>query len=212
MTTDIDMWQNCRTSHQWAFNKLQIAQRFDYKCGPAGVPVKRTARYVVRPIINLLGMGYGARIQKLRRGSTIEDPGFFWCELFEGPHLSVDYTSTGKATLVVQGFRKLGHPLYKWDRWVKLSKHWAPPFPKQLEDLLYVYDRINIEFIGTKPIEVHLRGNPDFEEDGGPTELIPVFVKKGEYLIIDDQTRRPYRFKKDEEIVGEIHRLGFFYK
>ena len=97
------------------------------------------------------------------------DYGTFWCEWFDGKHLSVDYKN-GKQTLCVEGFKQ-DYTLIKWDRWVKTNDE--VPFPEILNTLVEKYKYINCEFIGGKLIEVHLRRNEDFV--GGISEFVPVW-------------------------------------
>lgn len=84
--------------------------------------------------------------------------GTFWCEKFEGRHLSVDYYR-GTQTLCVEG-HKSSDSLSRWDLWEKTDDE--IPYPDILKELVGQYDWVNVEFIGGKIIEIHLRQNPDF--------------------------------------------------
>lgn len=73
---------------RWIFNKLILAERLGYTCGPVG-SVPPPGVYMVRPIMNLMGMGKGGfyvqdvTVSDLER--YIREPaGYFWCEFFEG--------------------------------------------------------------------------------------------------------------------------------
>ena len=78
---------------------------------------------------------------------------------------------------VVEGFRKPGDPLWKWQKW-KVAKS-AIPFPKVLRRL-HDTSIINCEFIGGKLIEVHQRHNTDM---GDYEEALPVW--KDEYYDLE---------------------------
>ena len=88
---DIAAWYKYPHYRKW-FNKLYVAERFSYNCGPAGIPVPESGEYIVRPIVNLAGMGIGARVMHLEENEVSEKipAGYFWCEYFQGRHLSVD--------------------------------------------------------------------------------------------------------------------------
>ena len=94
---DFECWEEY-PQHRWVFNKLDVAMKLGYQCGPACVPVQQNGNYIVRPIYNLYGMSVSAEQKYLR----VEDahqmhnhkhipPGHFWCEWFDGDHYSIDY-------------------------------------------------------------------------------------------------------------------------
>ena len=164
-------WLNTDPQDIWIFDKLILARRLGYICGPAGVDVPKDDYYIVRPVTNCVGLGLGTSIKFL----TVEDwtdhlsPGTFWCEIFEGDHISVDY-EWGNPFLSVQGF-KSEHTFTRWDKWLKVDQMIA--LPQILATISQKYRWMNCEFIGGKLIEVHLRRNPDF--DWNNTEFVPVW-------------------------------------
>jgi hypothetical protein len=97
-------------------------------------------------------------------------PSEFWCEIFEGKHLSVDFQNK-ESKLVVLGERDEDAPLYKWSKWTKID--YEVEFPEILNDLKGNYEWINCEFVGNKLIEVHFRRNPNFRY--GNNVAIPVW-------------------------------------
>ena len=152
-------YTNIEAEDLWVYNKLQLSRVLGYNCGPVGFPVPEPTFYVVRPVVNFLGMGRNARIMWLNGSTDFIHPGEFWCEVFTGEHLSVDFRDM-KSTLVVKGHRHEKNPLYKWDKWEKVDR--KVEFPKILEKIGKKYEWINCEFIDGKLIEVHIRQNPDF--------------------------------------------------
>jgi hypothetical protein len=120
--------------------------------------------------VNLLGMGRFARNEWIEKHTDQFHPGEFWCEIFKGEHLSIDFCQQ-KAELVVVGTRDENDPYYKWKKWEKIDQ--KVEFPEILKDLKGTYDWINCEFIGDKLIEVHFRRNPDFRY--GNSLAIPVW-------------------------------------
>lgn len=153
--------------------------------------------YIVRPCVNMLGLGLGAQKVWIDEDTTTLPLGYFWCEWFKGFHNSVDYYK-GTQLLCVQG-DKPASTFTKWTKWTRNSKQFA--FPVILKELVGYHPWTNCEFIGDKLIEVHLRRNEDF--DGNIDHFIPVW--KGE--SIDPPAGYTYRDYPD------LHgRIGAFIK
>lgn len=157
----------------WVYNKLQLSRCLGYTCGPVGTTVPKSDFYIIRPSINFLGMGRFARIEWIEKFTDVHHPGEFWCEIFKGEHLSVDFKNQ-KSELVVRGTKKEENPLYKWDKWEKINQE--VNFPEILKKLKGNYEWINCEFIDVNLIEVHFRQNPDFRY--GNSVAIPVWDEK----------------------------------
>lgn len=206
--------------HRNWFNKLWVAEKLGYKCGPAGLAPEEDGVYVVRPIYNLSGMGVGATVKEIKAGDTTQVPaGYFWCEYFEGPHYSADYKwqydrdhiwghwkEPWKGQSCYEG---INMPInlskfYEWKR-----SDYIPKVPDQLVELSKV-EHINVEFIGDKVIEVHLRQSPDPKYD----HIVPVWAsdlgpKKQMYEMHN------YQFIEDyDNADGQLEdpRIGFFVK
>ena len=172
---DFQCWQEYKTQ-RWVFNKLEVAMKLGYDCGPAGVPITKDGYYIIRPIYNLYGMGIGAKKKYLSLKDDSEGmiyhkhipPGYFWCEWFEGKHHSVDY-KYGNQILAVRGYRT-SDILTKWDKWEKVTQDFSiPPKLHMLKSKRW----LNIEFIEDEVIEVHYRNDPDFEFNN--KEFLPVW-------------------------------------
>ena len=190
MIEDPEAWESCDPADLWFYDKLILSRKLGYICGPVGVDVPKPGNYIVRPCVNLLGMGRGALEEWIEEGTDHLPVGHFWCEKFEGQHLSIDYVK-GKQVLAVEGIRK-GTQLWRWDEWRKVDD--KIPYPSFVFGDV-VFPVVNIEFIAMKLIEVHFRSNPDFRhggdtifprwEGGGPENEIPPpgfkFVSDKEY-------------------------------
>jgi hypothetical protein len=183
----LDEWNLIDNRDLWVYNKLFLSRVLGYNCGPSGVPVPKPDFYVVRPSMNLMGMGRLSRIEYIQDNTDHLHPSEFWCEVFDGDHLSVDYYCE-ECNLVVRGIRNPNDSLYKWLRWEKVNK--IIEFPSILKTLNKFYEWINCEFIGNNLIEVHFRRNPDFRY--GNTIAIPVWNDdvvriNSKYKYIEDQ-------------------------
>ncbi len=177
-------WESIHTDDLWVYNKLHLSRVLGYKCGPSGVPVPQPGSYIIRPSFNIMGMGRSARIEYIEENTEHIHPSEFWCEVFTGEHLSVDYLYRAP-TLTIRGIRDLEAPLYQWSKWEKVD--YTLPFPEVLKNLIGSYDYINCEFIGGKLIEVHFRPNLDFRF--GNTVAIPVWSENldSKYTFIKDE-------------------------
>ena len=189
-----DEWNHIHPLDLWVYNKLFLSRVLGYTCGPAGTTVPKSDFYIVRPSFNLLGMGRFARKEWIENNTEHLHPSEFWCEIFEGDHLSVDFYYQ-RAELVVLGTREDSDPYYKWKKWEKIDK--IVDFPKILNDLRGKYEWINCEFIDGRLIEVHFRQNPDFRY--GNSVAIPVW---------DDEKKKNMRFIEDSDYL----RRGFYIK
>lgn len=195
--TDDNAWKNINIKDLWIFDKLILSKKLGYTCGPSGVSVPYSGKYCIRPITNLHGMGINARFEYLENSTDHLHPSEFWCEVFSGTHLSIDYYKK-QPILSVEGIREKHSPLYQWSVWRKSDK--IQQYPSILSELVGEYDYINCEFIGNNLIEVHFRQNPDFIYNN--TEAIPVW--KGEKI----QKPEGYTWISSKD----YKRLGFYIK
>lgn len=190
--------------HRLWFNKLWLSEQLGYLCGPGGIPVPTQNYYIVRPIYNLRGMGAGATIQNLSPiNLNLVPPGYFWCEMFEGNHYSVDLKWHNKWEIisVFQGINTK-NKLYKFKKWIRSNIDInIPEFLNQLKDCAY----INVEFINNKIIEVHLRISPDPKY----SEIIPIWENDQKQLYKDYTW---ISLEDDADGYLEQKRLGFFVK
>ena len=196
MVEDDDAWFDCHEDDLWIFDKLILSRKLGYICGPVDAYVPEPDHYIVRPCVNPAGMGRGATIEYIEKDTDHLPVGYFWCEIFQGRHLSVDYYH-GNQKLVTEGFRDKDNPLWKFNRWLRVDDE--IDYPDILNELKGNYPTINCEFIGDNLIEVHLRGN---YEMGKFSEIIPVW-KGEEQSIMEGYT---YVEHKD------FNRLGFWKK
>lgn len=197
MLYDEQVWPLVHDSHLWVFDKLILSRRLGHLCGPACVSVPKPDFYVVRPCVNLSGMGTGAEVQWIEDSTDHLPAGYFWQEVFHGRHLSVDYHN-GVQVRCTEGFKVEGS-LSKFSRWVVTDDR--PQIPDFIGDLSLQYEKVNVEMIGDNIIEVHLRGNPDFED--GAVECVPVW--KGEWVDLSDLG---YQYVED----AAADRVGFWKK
>ena len=190
-------WKNPKADDLWALDKLILSKKLGYNCGPAGIEVPKEGDYIVRPVLNVFGLGMGAKKMHLKKDTAHLPIGTFWCEWFEGRHFTVDYDK-GKQVRCVEGFKKES-TLQRWDKWIRVDEDC--PLHPLIKKHFANKPRLNVEYIGGKVIEMHFRHNVDFE--GDRQEYLPVW--KGQ------ATKAPegYKYIKHPDIHG---RIGAFVK
>lgn len=173
LTMDLETkaWLSTEAEHLWVMDKLILARTMGYICGPTGLNVPYPGEYIVRPCVNMLGLGLGAQKVFLEQSTDHLPLGHFWCEWFDGEHYSVDYF-WGQQELAVEGIKNKD-TFTQWDLWIRKDKSF--PFPDELELVSLSVPWINCEFINGKLIEVHLRRNQDFSFLENQQEFVPVW-------------------------------------
>lgn len=169
--SDADVWEFINPDDLWIYDKLILSKKLRHECGPAGVAPRWISNYVVRPCVNFKMMGHGATIQHLTPDSYDIPHGYFWCEMFNGRHLSFDF-HLGKQVLAVEGFRDDPNDLTRFSKWTKVNDQFE--LPLILQQIADRYAYLNVETVGGKVIEVHLRYNDDFRNHDGDT-IIPIW-------------------------------------
>lgn len=173
---DIDCWNSVDPADLWVTDKLILAKRLGYLCGPAGMPPPHDDLYVVRPCVNYRMMSAGARIMRLSPSNHNQVPdGYFWCERFHGRHMSYDY-NYGHQCLAVEGFRNDPNRLDRFSKWKCIDDEIFVP-PILLLPILKKYQHMNLEVIDNNVIEVHFRYNDDFVGHNSK-EIIPIWKDK----------------------------------
>lgn len=183
---DTQAWE-AYPQYRWVFNKLEVAMRFGYECGPACVPIKRKGNYIIRPIYNLFGQGIGAKKQYLDPELHTEDmilhkyvsPGYFWCEYLEGDHFSIDYKRENGRWIpfsAMIGTHETENNLTRFEVWqkVELPNFELPNFIHEID-----VDYLNIESKNEKPFEIHLRtGNDQIWNLPMGSKVYPIWDEK----------------------------------
>lgn len=153
--TDIDIYSKLPVEDLWVYDKLILSKKLGYNCNPAGIPVDRAGWYMVKPITNLRGLGAGSKRMFLTPAKSNIPPGTFWTKFFEGTHRSVDYINH-KYAFTVKAFKQDGEfKIWEKDK-IEI------PLNDITEYFVNKYQYVNIEYIGDKIIEIHLRYNSDF--------------------------------------------------
>lgn len=186
------VWQTINPDDIWVLDKLILSRKLGYTCGPVGLDVPEAGYYIVRPCVNMLGLGLGAERVWLEKETMHLPVGHFWCEWFTGRHVSIDYYNQIQM-LCVEG-RKPEDTFTRWNEWVRNDIKIS--FPQLLVDVSQRHPWINCEYIGGRLIEVHLRRNEDF--DGNINHFIPVW--EGETIAPPEG----YSYRSYPDVHGRI--------
>ena len=187
-----EVWKIIDPDDMWVLDKLILSRKLGYCCGPTGTDVPYPGHYIVRPCVNAFGLGLGAQEVFIDRSTDHLPPGHFWCEIFKGRHLSVDY-HRGLQVLCVEGF-KSKDTFTRWDKWVRTNDY--IPRHNIIFPFIEKYEWINCEYIGNNLIEIHFRNNPDFPDNR--QEYIPVW--QGDHEI----PPKGYEYIEDSDLHGRI--------
>ena len=192
--TDFEAYTAYPQSRHW-YDKVWVATQLGYQVGTERIP--RPGHYVVRPTMNLQGCGIGASIKFYMRNAAIPLD-CFWSQVFHGPHVTIDYTRADgvwQQGHTFQGFNT-AQDLVHFDRWTRITHAFVlPECFDQIES-----DHINIEIIGNRIIEVHLRHNTDPVQYD---QFVPIWHV--------DQICPPGHVRVNDT-ESHVDRLGFFCK
>lgn len=193
--TDSEAYQLYPKDSVW-YNKLFLAEMLNYNVG-YGL-IFKSGRYIVRPTVNLQGCGIGATIGDYQKGDQIPI-GYFWSEIFTGRHITIDYSKINNSWQqghTFEGFKNDPENLLQFSMWKRVEYNYELP---SIFNSIQA-SQLNIEIIGDKIIEVHLRHNTD------PVDY-DVFIPIWEYT-----QQCPDGFVKINDKEQHPGRLGFFVK
>ncbi len=196
-TEDSDAWQ-WNPAHRWVYNKLAVALSQGLDAAPHGV---QPPFYPVfsKPIVNLKGMGVGSHVLASAADyDAYYTPGHLWMNLLEGRHVSSDIA-------VVDGEPRwwrhvTGKPAGAgtFDYWIvhaepdtgieSYCEAWVR------ENLAGYTGMLNLETIGEKIIEVHLRFADQWPDLYGPgwVDAVVDLYERGDWDFKDDDRSEGY--------------------
>jgi hypothetical protein len=196
-TEDCDAWQ-WNPKHRWVYDKLAVALSQGLEAGPHGVEPPRFPVFS-KPIVNLKGMGVGSRV--LHSKDDYERhyrPGHFWMPLLEGRHVSSDVAVIGGEP---HWWRHVtGKPAGggTFDYWIvhaepdaEIQSYCGAWLQQKLADYTGM---VNLETIGGKIIEVHLRMVDQWPDLYGPgwVDAVVGLYEQQQWAFYDDDRSEGY--------------------
>jgi hypothetical protein len=170
-TDDVRAWP-LYPAHRWVYDKLAVALSQGLDAAPHGV---MPPRYPVfsKPMINLRGMGAGSRVivdeadyQAAMAG------GHFWCTLLTGPHVSSDAAVIDGQVVWwrhTTGVTAIGGTFDYWHIHAEAMpdiEDWCGAWASK--HLRGYTGMMNVETIGSRIIEAHLRFADQWPDLYGP--------------------------------------------
>jgi hypothetical protein len=156
---DRDSYHQLPMADRWIMNKLQVAERLGYTCGPVGTRPVVATPVIVRPQMNIFGQGKGGFYEYDEWPFAAWDnvpnsnPGYFWCEQFTGRHAYTQFVDD------VARYCAYSEPVtlavnQMWVGVEDIALTEAPALPVELQGISkYLY----VESIGGNIIEVSPR-------------------------------------------------------
>jgi hypothetical protein len=159
-TEDSDSW-NWYPRHRWVYDKVAVALSQELAAAPHGVEPPGFPVFS-KPITNLKGMGVGSRVLRTAADYVAHyAPGHMWMTLLDGRHVSSDVAVVdGRATWWRHATGKPGAE-GTFDHWT-IHAATDPEIDAGAGDWIAQHlagytGMINLETIGGRIIEVHLR-------------------------------------------------------
>ena len=72
-TAEDFVWRKIDPDHIWVLDILILSRKLGYQCGPVGLDVPKPGWYMVRPCVNMQGMGLGAEKVWIEKLKTLRD-------------------------------------------------------------------------------------------------------------------------------------------
>jgi hypothetical protein len=185
-------------AHRWVYNKLLICETQGLPHGPHGTEPKSYPVFS-KPIYNMRGMGMGSRI--VRDAADYKaglQPGHMWMPLFTGRHVSTDAALLDGEP--VWWRHTTGKPLGEgtFDYWTvhaaadpAIETYLGDWFRKHLGGFNGV---VNVETMGGRMVEIHLRMAEQWLDINGPGWLPAVvdLYARGNWNFSDAGRRDGY--------------------
>jgi hypothetical protein len=182
-TEDFDAYE-WNPAHHWVYNKLLVAETQGLTCAPHGV-TPRSFPVFSKPLINLRGMGAGSRVLgNLADYERHESGGHFWMTLLRGDHVSSDVALEDGAAVwfrhakgIPTGEGRFDYWIVDADPYVGLERYCGAWLARHLAGYTGM---VNVESIGGRIIEVHLRFSdqwPDLYGSGWLDAVVGLYAQ-----------------------------------
>jgi hypothetical protein len=196
-TEDADAWL-WYPKHRWVYDKLAIALSQGLAAGPHGTKPPRFPVFS-KPMMNLRGMGVGSRtIASAEEYSRYLTPGHMWTELLAGEHVSSDAAVVGGEPVWWRHVTGTPGPLGTFDYWT-IHAAAKPEIETYCGEWTFRHLRdytgmLNVETIGGRIIEVHLRFADQWPDLYGCAfvEALIELYQKGRWSFADAERRDGY--------------------
>src|ERR1035437_1373523 len=174
-TEDADAWE-WNPEFRWIYDKVAIAKSQGLEAGPHGT-LPPSFPVFSKPIVNLKGMGVDTRIIHSAADYALhQTSGHMWMIILEGRHVSPDVAIVGgeprwwrHVTGQSAGEGTFDHWTVHADREPEIERYCGEWIVRHLRGYTGM---LNIETIGGRMIEMHLRFSDQWPDLHGPRSLI----------------------------------------
>jgi len=172
-TGDVAAYQTF-LKYRWVYNKLELYQKLGYEAFPHGITPNNFPIFS-KPIYNLFGMSIGAKVVWFSHEWEYT-AGHLWMPVFYGRHTSTDYALLDGEVVwsySMSGQKDKNGSFTHWYFSKGLHQNEIKWIQEHLNDFTGI---VNVESIGAKIIEVHLRCSTQFVDFYGD-DFIPSMIK-----------------------------------
>src|ERR1019366_2527786 len=170
-TEDADAWE-WNPEFRWIYDKIAIARNQGLDAGPHGT-LPPSFPVFSKPIVNLKGMGVDTRIIHSAADYALhQTSGHMWMTMLEGRHVSTDVAIVGgerrwwrHVTGQSAGEGTFDHWTVHADREPEIERYCGEWIARHLRGYTGM---LNIETIGGRMIEMHLRFSDQWPDLHGP--------------------------------------------
>lgn len=180
--TGDDQAYGLHPEHRWIYNKLTITELQNIPCGPHKTyPPADIFPIFSKPIYNLGGMGAGSRTMETEDDYWASiTPGHMWSVLLHGKHYSTDIAVVAGKVVWMSHARGETGPQQTFDYW-EINVPVDPSIRQCITEFVEAHlgtfsGMLNMETIGNKIIEVHLRFSPQWPDIYGEW-VLPALVE-----------------------------------
>lgn len=183
-TEDADAWE-WYPAQRWVYDKLKIAHSQGIAAAPHGV-MPQAFPVFSKPIVNLRGMGTGSQtIRSATQYHCAIQPGHFWMALLTGAHVSTDVAVVNGVAMWWRHATGIPRAGGTFDRWIIHAED-RPALEHACATWITATlpgytGMLNLETIGGRIIEVHLRFAdqwPDLYGPGWVPALIALYAEQ----------------------------------
>lgn len=196
--TDDSLAWELNPHHCWVYNKLLVARSQGLPCGDAHTPPDSYPVFA-KPVINLRGMGKGSRL--LRNADDFREErsrASFWMKYLTGAHVSTDWAVVDGDPAWCRHVRGMPLPGGTFDYWTVEARR-RPRLEQHCREWIRTNlggytGMVNIEAIGGRIIEVHLRFTdqwPDLYGAGWMDAVVNLYAR-GSWHFTEPALREGY--------------------
>lgn len=161
---DIDAWRAFPES-RWMFNKLFVLTSLGVECGPLGTEDPKHFPIWVKPVVNVWGMGIGAKVYFSPEEVSYE-PGMMWMKYLQGASTYSYDVEINEKNEIIRGYVAVGKNGPFYTSWhvdeLDLEDEHIQEYVTRLGEIGKLPRFLNFEVMARQIIECHPRWSKEF--------------------------------------------------